>query len=76
MTWEYLPLLNKLIQILATILIGWCFDAFGASADFVPQAVGVVFTILLPSLIIKGVGIGIDFYGEKNIWDIIVACEL
>ena len=78
MTWVYLPVLNKLIQIIATILIGYCSEAFGIiqASLFVPQSVTVVFKILLPSLIIKGVGIGIDFYAEKNIWAFIVACEL
>jgi hypothetical protein len=78
MTWAYLPVLNSLIQIIVTILIGYCSEAFGIipAALFVPQAVNVVFKILLPCLIIKGVGTGIDFYAEKNVWTFIVACEL
>jgi predicted permease len=77
MSWSYLPVLNSLIQICLTILIGYCSEAFGIvpAALFVPQAVNVVFKILLPCLIINGVGIGIDFYAEKNIWAFIVACE-
>lgn len=76
-SWTYLPVLNKLIQIIVTILIGFCSDAFGIipAALFVPQAVHLVFKLLLPSLIIKGVGIGIDFYAERNIWAFIVACK-
>lgn len=76
MTWTYLPVLNELIQIIVTILIGFCSEAFGfTTALFVPQAVQLVFKILLPSLIVKGVGIGIDFYAERNIWTFIVACK-
>jgi len=77
MTWAYLPVLNKLIQIIVTILIGYCSEVFGIipAALFVPQAVQLVFKILLPSLILKGVGIGIDFYTERNIWAFIVACK-
>ena len=71
MSWAYLPVLNKLIQIIVTILIGGIIPA----ALFVPQAVQLVFKILLPSLIVKGVGIGIDFYAQRNIWAFIVACE-
>ena len=76
MTWAYLPVLNKLIQIIVTILIGFCSEAIGIPAAlFVPQAVQLVFKILLPSLIVKGVGIGIDFYAERNLWAFIVACK-
>ena len=78
MTWAYLSVLNNLIQIIATILIGFYCAAFGIipAALFVPQAVQAVFKILLPSLILNGVGIGIDFYADKNLWSFIVACEL
>ena len=76
MSWAYLPVLNKLIQIIVTIFIGFCSDAFGIipAALFVPQAVQLVFKLLLPSLIIKGVG-SIDFYADRNIWAFIVACK-
>ena len=77
MSWTYLPVLNKLVQIIVTILIGFGSEAFCIipAALFVPQAVQLVFKILLPSLIVKGVGIGIDFYAQRNIWAFIVACE-
>ena len=78
MSWTYLPVLNKLVQIIVTILIGFGTEAFGIipAALFVPQAVQLVFKILLPSLIVKGVGIGINFYdAQRNIWAFIVACE-
>ena len=75
MTWEYLPVLNKLLQILVTIAIGSGVGILGAiSADeFVPRAVKFVFDIALPCLITKGIGMGIDFYSETNIWEFIVA---
>lgn len=77
MSWTYLPVLNKLVQIIVTILIGVGTEAFGIipAALFVPQAVQLVFKILLPSLIVKGVGIGINFYAQRNIWAFIVACK-
>ena len=41
--------------------------------EFVPQAVRFVFYVALPCLVTKGIGIGIDFYAEENIWSYIVA---
>ena len=75
MTWAYLPVLNKLLQFEATTLLGYTSSAFGfITADkFVPQAVQLVFKILLPSLVIKGLGTVIDFYTDKNIWVFISA---
>lgn len=77
MTWTYLPVLNKLIQISVTIIIGYCSNAFGIikAEYFVPQTTQVTFSILLPCLITKGIGIGIDFYSERNIWQFIAACK-
>ena len=77
MSWTYLPVLNKLVQIIVTILIGFGTEAFDIipSTLFVPQAVQLVFKILLPSLIVKAVGVGIDFYAQRNIWAFIVACK-
>ena len=77
MTWEYLPLLNSLLQILVTTAIGAGAGALGVSSaeQFVPHAVKFVFSIALPSLVIKGLGFGIDFYAESNIWSFI-ACFL
>ena len=75
MTWEYLPVLNKLLQILVTIAIGvgaGILDVIVAE-QFVPHAVKFVFYIALPSLIVKGIGVGIDFYAEANIWSFIFA---
>lgn len=75
MTWVYLPVLNALIQILITIALGFVSDFFGiVSADrLVPEAVHLVFYVLLPSLIINGIGIQIDLYTESNVWAFIVA---
>lgn len=75
MTWAYLPVLNTLLQVFATIFIGGLCGVFGVLKpdEFVPQAVRFVFYIALPCLVTKGIGIGIDFYSEKNIWAYIVA---
>lgn len=75
MTWAYLPVLNTLLQVFATIFIGGLCGVFGVLQpdEFVPQAVRFVFYIALPCLVTKGIGIGIDFYSEKNIWAYIVA---
>ena len=58
MTWDYLPVLNKLLQILVTIAIGTGAGAFGvlSADDFVPAAVRFVFYVALPCLITKGIG--------------------
>jgi len=75
MTWEYLPVLNKLLQILITVAIGVGAGQAGVvDADqFVPLAVKFVFYVALPSLITKGIGVGIDFYAETNVWSFIFA---
>ena len=75
MTWEYIPVLNALIQVLVTIALGFLVGWLGVLShdEFVPQAVKFVFNICLPSLVLKGIGIGIDFYAETNIWSYIVA---
>jgi len=64
MTWKYIPVLNGLLQIIVTIAIGAGVGVLDIiSADvFVPQATSFVFNIALPCLIIKGIGIGMDFY--------------
>ena len=75
MTWEYVPVLNALIQVLVTIGLGFLAGWIGVLShdEFVPQAVKFVFHICLPSLVLKGIGIGVDFYAETNIWSYIVA---
>lgn len=74
MTWEYLPVLNSLLQILLTIAVGSAASFLGIlSETFIQQAVTFVFYVALPSLIIKGIATGIDFYNDKNVWPFIVA---
>lgn len=75
MTWAYLPVLNTLLQVSATIGIGGLCGVLGVLKpdEFVPQAVRFVFYIALPCLVTKGIGIGIDFYSEKNIWAFIAS---
>ena len=74
MTWAYLPVLNTLLQVFATIGIGGLCGVFGVLKpdEFVPQAVRFVFYVALPCLVTKGIGVGIDFYAEENIWSYIV----
>ena len=74
MTWEYLPVLNSLLQILVTIAIGSAASFLGILSErFIPQAVTFVFYVALPCLIIKGIATGIDFYTDENVWPFIVA---
>ncbi|KAL7543661.1 hypothetical protein ACHAXR_013347 [Thalassiosira sp. AJA248-18] len=74
MAWTYLPVVSKLLQILVTIAIGVGGGALGIISDqFITHAVEFVFYIALPCLIVKGIGIGIDFYAETNIWAFIAA---
>ena len=74
MTWEYLPVLNSLLQILSTIAIGSVSSFLGiVSETFIQQSVTFVFYVALPSLIIKGIATGIDFYNDENVWPFIVA---
>ena len=75
MTWEYLPVLNSLLQILTTLCIGilaGILDIIPAD-EFVTQATAFVFYVALPALITKGIGLGVDFYDDKYIWEYIGA---
>lgn len=73
--WDYLPVLNECIKILLTVVAGGLmghlrvFDA----KTFVPQATKFVFYVALPMLVIKGLGIGIDFYDDSFLWTFIGA---
>ena len=74
MTWEYLPVLNSLLQILSTIAIGSVSSFLGiVSETFIQQSVTFVFYVALPSLIINGIATSIDFYNDENVWPFIVA---
>jgi predicted permease len=73
--WEYLPVLNECIKILLTVAIGMVmgyFEIFEAGT-FVPLASRFVFYVALPLLVIKGVGVGIDFYDDSFLWTFIGA---
>lgn len=72
--WEYLPVLNACLQILFTIGLGVTLGKFGVfDLSTVAHAVKFVFHVALPCLVVKGLGIGIDFYSDKNIWKFIAA---
>ena len=74
MTWEYLPVLNSLLEILVTIAIGSAASFLGIlSETFIQQSVTFVFYVALPSLIINGIATSIDFYADENLWSFIVA---
>jgi predicted permease len=73
--WKYVPVLNVMIQILVTIGLGGIMGKLGIfnAKDFVPLTVRFVFYVALPCLVIQGLGIGINFYSENNIWAYIIA---
>jgi predicted permease len=65
-----------MIQILVTIGLGGVmgkFQVFKGADQFVPTAVRFVFFVGLPCMVLKAVGIAIDFYGEKMLWLYILA---
>jgi predicted permease len=74
-TWEYLPVLNTGLQILATIALGAAMGAMGFFQEktFTPIAVKFVFSAALPCEIIRGIGIYVDFYNDKFLWNYIKA---
>ena len=73
--WEYISLLNECIKIILTVFLGVVFGYFRAfdAAQFVPQAVGFVFRVALPLLVLRGLGIMIDFYDPDFDWLFMVA---
>jgi len=72
--WKYLPVLNKCIQILATVAAGSVMGYVGIfEKSFIPHAVKYVFYVALPCLVIRGLGIVIDFYSDTFIWEYIFA---
>jgi hypothetical protein len=73
--WEYIDLLNECIKMLLTIGLGVTmgyFEIFDAKT-FVPQAVKFVFHVALPLLILRGIGVSVDFYDETFQWEYIEA---
>ena len=75
MTWKYLSLVNGCIQILATIGIGYVSAYLGIlePQQFVPLVTKFVFWVALPSLVVRALGIGIDFWDERFSWSFIGA---
>lgn len=75
MPWNYLPVLNAMIQILLTVgmgsIMGWA-GIFEAQ-EFVTLTVRFVFYVALPCLVLNGIGIGVDFYSDKFLWSYIAA---
>ena len=68
--WKYLDLVNECIRILLTVALGALFGSikiFDAEA-FLPHCVKFVFYVALPALVVRGLGIGIDFYDETFSW--------
>jgi hypothetical protein len=73
--WKYVNILNAMIQILTTIGVGGiagCVRVFEVDT-FVAFMTQFVFSVSIPCLVIRGIGIGVDFYSEKFIWEYIVA---
>ncbi len=73
---DYVPILNACLQILSTIGIGAisgkCFpDTF--DLHFMRCCVQFVFSVALPCLVTKGIGLGVDFYSNLYIWKYIAA---
>jgi predicted permease len=60
-----------LLTTLFGVLLGFC-KIFDANV-FVSQSTTFVFYVALPSLVLNSLGIQIDFYSEKFLWDFIVA---
>ena len=73
MTWIYIDLLNENIRILLTIALGVLLGRFKVfdAKTFVRPSVRFVFHVALPCLVVKGIGIGTDFYSDKNLWNYI-----
>eukprot|EP01083_Nonionella_stella_P112077 329282_1 len=76
MTWKYIPILNVCFKILVTV----CFGAIIGKTSprkfdvvFVENSVQFVFHVALPCLVIKGLGVGIDFYSDTFVWKFIAA---
>jgi hypothetical protein len=72
--WEYLDLLNECLKILLTVLIGIIMGHFKVfdAATFCPQATRFVFFVALPLLVLKGLGVGIDF-NSTSLWSYVAA---
>ena len=62
-SWRYLPVFNACVVVLLTIALGVLAGASSMfNIRFVDHAVKFVFYICLPALVVRGLGILIDFY--------------
>ena len=76
MAWQYLPVLNICLQILSTVGVGAFFSKILPlvfDPAFVEHTTQFVFYIAIPALVIKGIGVSVDFYSEIFIWKYIAA---
>lgn len=73
MTWKYNEVLNESIRILLTIALGSLLGYWKVfqATTFIPQAVKFVFYLALPLLVVRGLGIGVDFYDDAFLWSYI-----
>jgi predicted permease len=71
--WKYLDLVNECIRILLTIALGSASSGLGIFdvKTFVPVATRFVFYVALPLLVVRGLGVGIDFYDDSFSWTFI-----
>jgi predicted permease len=75
-TWKYLPVLNACLQIISTVCLGAISRILAPSvfdSAFVQHSVQFVFYIAIPCLVVKGIGVGVDFYSEAITWKYIAA---
>lgn len=78
MTWKYLPVLNACLNIIFTVSLGSIMGKMVPQVfdqAFVNASVKFVFYVALPCLVVKGIGVGVDFYSEAFLWKYI-ACFL
>jgi len=74
--WKYVPVINVCVQTLLAICLGWAFGNSGVIQNkpvFIEQTVIWVFYCALPCLVIRGLGIGINFYSRSFLWTYVFA---
>lgn len=73
--WNYLPLLNECITIMISIALGIIMAYFKIFDEqtFVPIAVKFVFHVALPLLVLRGLGVIVNFYDERFQWNYILS---
>lgn len=73
-SWKYTPVVNVCLQILLTVGLGAVLGRCKVvTMDHVPILTTFVFRVALPCLVVKGVGVGVDFYSDAFIWEYIGA---